>query len=143
MIDESGAPILIELNPRCTQLGHFELPERGSLAGAFSASLRGEAPPRPESPIRHRTIALFPQALAGGELCTPYIAASYHDVPTEEPRLVRELELPSWPQRQWLSRLYHGFARLRPTKPLAFEPPQVIDDSGTAICAAVARANTR
>ncbi len=137
MIDESGVPILIELNPRCTQVGHFELPGRGSLAGVFSASLRGEGPPRPDRPILRKTIALFPQALAGGALCAPYIAASYHDVPTEEPRLVRELERPSWPQRQWSSRLYHRFSPLRPSKPVAFEPPPPANDAGNAICAAV------
>jgi hypothetical protein len=139
MIDESGEPMLIELNPRCTQLGHFELPEQGSLAGVFSASLQCESPPRPDRPLLHKTIALFPQALAAGELCTPYIAASYHDVPTEEPRLVRELELPSWPQRQWTSRLYHHFSALRPNKPLAFEPPRIADDPSGTIGSAVGR----
>lgn len=139
MIDESGEPILIEMNPRCTQLGHFELPEQGSLAGVFSASLRGEPPPKPDRPVRQKTIALFPQALAAGELCTPYIAASYHDVPTEEPRLVRELELPSWPQRQWTSRLYHHFSRLRPNRALAFEPPRAADSPGRAIGSVVGR----
>jgi hypothetical protein len=139
MIDESGEPILIELNPRCTQLGHFELPGRGSLAGAFSSSLRGEPLPLRDHPITQKTIALFPQALRAGELCAPYIAASYHDVPTEEPRLVRELALPSWPQRQWLSRLYHRFSRTRPNQPIAFEPP--VDAGGRAICADVSREN--
>ncbi len=127
MIDESGAPNLIEMNPRCTQLGHFELPERGSLAGVFSAALQGKPLPRPMHPIWHKTIALFPQALAGGGVAAPYIGASFLDVPTDEAQLVRELRLPPWPMRQWPSRLYHRFLPLGPSRPVTFEPPQGID----------------
>jgi carbamoylphosphate synthase large subunit len=122
MIDEAGEAHLIEMNPRCTQLGHFELPDRGSLAGVFSADLRGEAL-RVDRPIQSSVIALFPQALAGGPACSPYIAQSYHDVPTEESALVDELSLPSWPQRQWTSKLYHRFFPFRPSQPLSFEKP--------------------
>jgi hypothetical protein len=125
MIDQSGEAVLIEMNPRCTQLGHFELPERGSLAGAFAASLRGEVPSRPRQPIPCQTIALFPQALAGGELCRPYLAAAHHDVPREAPELVRELELPSWPRRRWLSRLYHRWVRVPPAQPVVFDVPEL------------------
>jgi len=120
MIDAAGIAHLIELNPRCTQLGHFELPDRGSLAGVFSADLRGEAL-RVDRPIQSSLIALFPQALLGGSVCAPYIALSHHDVPTEEPALVDELSLPSWPQRQWASRLYHRVFPFRPSEPLCFE----------------------
>ncbi len=120
MIDAAGIAHLIELNPRCTQLGHFELPDRGSLAGVFSADLRGEAL-RVDRPIQSSLIALFPQALLAGSVCAPYIAQSHHDVPTEEPALVAELSLPSWPQRQWASRLYHRVFPFRPSEPLCFE----------------------
>jgi hypothetical protein len=35
----TGAPYLIELNPRCTQLGHLRLPGQGDLAGSLVARL--------------------------------------------------------------------------------------------------------
>jgi carbamoylphosphate synthase large subunit len=117
----TGAPYLIEMNPRCTQLGHIELPARGSLAGAFSAALRGEPRPRAQNPIRKETIALFPQALAAGEACRPYIDASYHDLPSEDPLLMAELLLKSWPQRRWVARLYHAFNPQDRADPIVFE----------------------
>jgi hypothetical protein len=117
----TGIPYLIEMNPRCTQLGHIDLPRMGSLAGAFSAALRGEPRPRTQNPIRKETIALFPQALAAGEACHPYIDASYHDLPSEDPLLMAELLLKSWPQRRWVARLYHAFNPQDRADPIVFE----------------------
>jgi len=37
------------------------------------------------------------------------LRSGYHDVPWDEPQLVRELLQKPWPERQWLSRLYHHF----------------------------------
>jgi ATP-grasp domain len=122
MIDaNTGVPYLIELNPRCTQLGHLELPDQGSLAGVFSAALRSKPRPRPKQPIRNGTIALFPQALAAGDACRPYVEASYHDVPRGEPQLVDELKLGPWPQRQWAARLYHALRPIPPQNPTVFD----------------------
>jgi hypothetical protein len=118
----TGEPYLIEMNPRCTQLGHIEFTGEGSLAGVYSALLRGEArPPIVQNAVREDKIALFPQAFAAGEVCRPYLAGSYHDVPSEEPRLVAELKLKSWPQRRWASRLYHAIRPVNRTDPLLFE----------------------
>jgi hypothetical protein len=117
----SGVPYLIEMNPRCTQLGHIELAGQGSLAGVFCAALReGDRPPA-ERPVHANKIALFPQALAGGDACRPYLDSSYHDVPSDEPQLMRELMLNSWPQRQWAARLYHAFRPLSRAAPVVFE----------------------
>jgi hypothetical protein len=117
----TGVPYLIEMNPRCTQLGHIELAGEGCLAAALSAVLRGEPRPKAQNPIRGNTIALFPQALSAGEACRPYIDASHHDVPYEEPRLMRELMLNPWPQRRWAARLYHAFRPLTRASPIIFE----------------------
>jgi len=122
-------PYLIEMNPRCTQLGHIEFAGAGCLAGVLSAVLRGEAPPPVQNPILSDKIALFPQALAAGEACLPYIAASYHDVPSEEPGLRRALMLKSWPQRQWAARIYHSFKPLNQADPVLYED---IDSIGLA-----------
>jgi len=117
----TGVPYLIEMNPRCTQLGHIEFAGDGCLAGVLSAVLRGEPRPPAQHPVPDDTIALFPQALAAGDACRPHIDASYHDVPSEEPQLMRELMLKSWPQRRWGARLYHAFKPLDRVDPIFFE----------------------
>jgi carbamoylphosphate synthase large subunit len=117
----TGVPHLIEMNPRCTQLGHIEWAGEGCLAGVFSAALRSEPRPPVQNPIGENTIALFPQALAAGEVCRPYIDSGYHDMPVEEPQLLSELLLKSWPQRRWAARIYHVFKPLRRVDPVLFE----------------------
>jgi ATP-grasp domain len=111
----TGAAYLIELNPRSTQLGHLRLPGQGDLAGVFSAKLKGEDPPLEGDPITSDTVAFFPQAFSWNPQ-SPYLHRGYHDVPWEEPGLLRELLREPWPDRQWLARLYHFF---RPPKRLA------------------------
>jgi hypothetical protein len=117
----TDVPYLIEMNPRCTQLGHIELPNEGCLAGILSAVLRGDARPEVRDPIPSNTIALFPQALIAGETCRRHIEASYHDLPSDEPRLMEELVRKSWPRRQWASRLYHAFNPPQRVEPILFE----------------------
>ncbi len=117
----TGVPYLIEMNPRCTQLGHIEFAGEGCLAGVLSAAMRGEPRPLVQNPIRSDKIALFPQALAAGAVCRPHIDASYHDLPSEEPQLMGELMLKSWPQRRWGARLYHAFKPLDRVDPILFE----------------------
>ena len=117
----TGAPFLIEMNPRCTQLGHIELAGKSSLAGVLSAVLRNEPVPEVQNPIRNDTIALFPQALEAGEACRSYLDASYHDIPLEEPRLMSELLLKSRPQRRLAARIYHAFKPMERVEPVIFE----------------------
>jgi hypothetical protein len=120
----TGVPYLIEMNPRCTQLGHIEFADQGCLAGVLSAVLRGKPRPQVRNPIPAAdTIALFPQALAAGDACRPHIEASYHDVPSEAPRLMRELMLKSWPQRRWGARVYHALRPIDRVDTILFEDP--------------------
>lgn len=123
----TGTPYLIEMNPRCTQLGHIEFPGEGSLAGVLSAVLSGDPRPLPQNPVHDDTIALFPQALAAGKACLPYISANYHDVPADEPQLLRELMLKPWPQRQWAARLYHSIRPIRRAEPFIFNEREAAD----------------
>jgi len=108
----TGEAYLIELNPRCTQLGHLRVAGQGDLAAAMSARLRSQSPQEPEDCIEGDTVAFFPQTFNWNPEST-YLRHGYHDVPWEEPALVRELLRDSWPERQWLTRIYHHF---RPTK---------------------------
>jgi hypothetical protein len=106
-------PYLIEMNPRCTQLGHFRFGATPNLADIFMANLRGESPGATGDSLPLDTVALFPQALnaLNGDSRSAY--HSYLDVPWDEPQLIRELKKDTWPERRWLSRLYHA------VKPLA------------------------
>jgi hypothetical protein len=121
-IIESGSdlPYLIEMNPRCTQLGHLEIPRSCSLAGALAAALMDRPPAMATQPLRSDLVALFPQALRAGDAVWPYVASGHHDVP-DDANLRRELSRDIWPRRRWISRLYHAFhVPLRP-EPALFE----------------------
>ena len=112
MIEAStGDPYLIEMNPRCTQLGHLEFLDQGSLAGVFTAKWRGIPLPRATKPIPLATIGLFPQALKTLPPDSRRLEGAYVDLPSDQPALAAELKLDSWPERRWVARLYH---RVRP-----------------------------
>jgi len=110
--ERSGAAYLIEVNPRCTQLGHLVVPGQGDLAGLLCARLGAPAAGRTQRPLASDVVAFFPQALAWSP-DSPYMQSCSHDVPWTEPRLVQELLRESWPDRRWLARAYH---RLRPRR---------------------------
>ncbi len=118
---DTNIPYLIELNPRCTQLGHLDFPDQGCLVGVLAAALRGEPCPRPHDPIQADTIAIFPQALAAGRVLAEHVKVSHLDVPRGESLLVEELKLRPWPQRQWAARLYHAFRPPDRLEPVVFE----------------------
>jgi hypothetical protein len=119
----SGDPYLIEMNPRCTQLGHLEFAGQGSLVAALCADLKGESLGLPLHPVRPGPIALFPQAFGKIAALSPHLDSSYHDIPWEEPRLVQELMLEPWPIRRWVARLYHLFRPVSRLVPVEFEVP--------------------
>jgi hypothetical protein len=118
---ETGTPYLIEMNPRCTQLGHLEFADQGSLAGAFSASLRGESPPEADDPIPFDTIALFPQGKNALRNTSRYRDGTYIDLPRNEPDLIAELEREPWPQRRWAARAYHAFRPIKRTAAIEYD----------------------
>jgi hypothetical protein len=116
---------LLELNPRCTQLGHLSLASQGDLAGIFASKLKGVALTPPSDVIRGEIIALFPQAFLLNHK-NPYLSLGHHDVPWEEPALIRELLEGPWPDRQWPARLYHF---VRPPRTVVDMPIQVAEES--------------
>jgi ATP-grasp domain len=105
---DSDAAYLIEMNPRCTQLGHLQFPDQENLAATLCARLSD----RPTAPatvtIREPTIAFFPQAwrwkLGAADWPSPF-----HDIPWGEEVLIKNLLCEPWPDRQWPARLYHWF----------------------------------
>lgn len=109
---DSNDAYLLELNPRCTQLGHLRLANQGDLAGAYIGKLKERGRPEIQDPVKIDTIAFFPQAFLLNPK-NPYLVSGHHDVPWEEPALLRELLQGPWPERQWPARIYHFF---RPPK---------------------------
>lgn len=115
----TGRPYLIEMNPRCTQLGHLPLPGGNDLAGALWEKLSGEMRKREEDSVEGRVIAFYPQAgqwIKNGA----FPSGTFNDIPEGQPELVRELGRRSWPERQWISRIYHLFRPPRAVEPVAF-----------------------
>jgi hypothetical protein len=121
---KTGAAHLIEINPRCTQLGHLRLASQGDLAGVLSAKLRNRPIPAVTDPQDCRpgeTVAFFPQAIQWNPN-SPYLRYGKHDVPWEEPALVLELLRDAWPDRKWLSRIYHRYRARSTPEEVNFEP---------------------
>ncbi len=101
----SGKPYLIEMNPRCTQLGHLQFPGSGDLAGALCERITGRRKRQPTAPILNDLIAFFPQAWKSSTRGDDWYSA-FQDVPWEEKSLVKYLTQDPWPQRQWRSYAY-------------------------------------
>jgi hypothetical protein len=109
LIDQrTGLPYLIEMNPRCTQLGHLPLAGGNDLAGALCEKLIGRACTTSTPSVERQVVAFFPQAERWGGR-KPQSYGIYVDVPHGQTELVRELLRPSWPERQWISHIYRLF----------------------------------
>jgi ATP-grasp domain len=110
MEDESGAPFLIEMNPRCTPLCNLRLGEGRDLIGALWSQVSGKtlAPTPPAT--QNDVIAYFPQSWHW-DCQSKLLESSFHDVPWEEPELVRELLQLPWPDRSILARLDNRLRR--------------------------------
>jgi hypothetical protein len=121
----SGAAYLIEMNPRCTQLGHLPIAGQKDLAGLLCGELGAVAPHSPEeSPgnglTASDTIAFFPRALQTDPQSSD-LRDGYQDAPWAEPRLMEELLKEDWPDRQWQARLYHRLRPPRRNQPVSFD----------------------
>jgi carbamoylphosphate synthase large subunit len=119
---KSGNPVLLEMNPRATQMGHLMLDqaenEPTTLVAALWLAMTGDA--RRATKLARTSkarIAFFPQAtvLAAEE---PALRAAWLDEPTEEPTLLRELQRCPWHHRRWSARVYDTLRRPEPFAPV-------------------------
>jgi hypothetical protein len=84
----TGNAYLIEINPRTTQIGHLTLGLGRDLPAALYAAVSGAAiQPAPNLTEKH-TIVLFPGEWTRNPE-SAFLRSAYHDVPWEEPELVR------------------------------------------------------
>lgn len=91
----TGNAHLIEINPRATQVGHLALGPGRDLPAALYSALSGE-PLRPAKKVTDNdTITLFPQEWMR-DPASPFLTSGYHDVPWEEPELLRACVRKTW-----------------------------------------------
>lgn len=84
----TGSAVLIEINPRATQVGHLTLGPGRDLPAALVAAITGETIREAPQLTENGTIALFPQEWKRNPESS-FLRSGYHDVPWEEPDLVR------------------------------------------------------
>ncbi len=107
----TGRAYLIEMNPRCTQLGHLPIAGQGDLAGFLCSDPLGMRS-EDRSGISEEIITFFPRC--SSSLQRPVSAQDiYVDTPWEEPLLLQELTRCDWRERRWMGRFYY---RMRPNK---------------------------
>jgi carbamoylphosphate synthase large subunit len=115
----TDAAHLIEINARCTPLCHLALGQGRDPVGALTARLAGHAAPMSQPMTDKPLIAHFPQAWQQ-DPTSELLRAAFHDVPWEDPGLVRELVRAPYAQRGLLARLFgRSDRRVRPDLPLA------------------------
>lgn len=87
----SGRPLLIEMNPRPTQLAHLPLGPGRDLLAAYVREILGrpEVQDRPAVTTKDM-IAVFPQELLRDSE-SELIREAYHDVPWDAPKLIRRV----------------------------------------------------
>lgn len=113
---KTRAPYLIEINPRATPICHLPLGEGQDLPTALYARLTDTTPiAAPAVASNDDIIALFPGEWQRNA-ASPYLRSAYHDVPWQEPALVRDGVDRPWPERGFLAR---AWKRLR-AKPESF-----------------------
>jgi hypothetical protein len=98
----TGNAYLIEINPRSTQVGHLTLGPGRDLPAALYAAISGEAVQADRKVTENDTIALFPQEWIR-DSASSFLHSGYHDVPWEEPELVRACVNGRRTQSAWYS----------------------------------------
>jgi glutathione synthase/RimK-type ligase-like ATP-grasp enzyme len=94
---------LIEINPRATQVGHLTLGPGRDLPAALYAALTGQAVRPAPVATGQNTIALFPQEWIRDPE-SAFLHTAYHDVPWNEPELIRDCVSNRDKQTAWYSR---------------------------------------
>ena len=84
----TGHAYLIEINPRTTQVGHLALGTGRDLPAALFAAMSGTSVQPAAKVTEANLIALFPQEWMR-DPASEFLHSGYHDVPWEEPELLR------------------------------------------------------
>ena len=101
--EQTREAYLIEMNPRATQVGHLALGLGRDIPAALYAALSGKAVQPVPRLTENQTIALFPQEWIRDPQ-SPFLRSAYHDIPWEEPELVRDCVSNRRRQSGWYTR---------------------------------------
>lgn len=96
----TGDAYLIEINPRAPQIGHLQLGAGRDLPAALRAVLAGEPVRDTPRVTANQVIAFFPQEWLR-DPTSEFLRTAYHDVPWDEPELVRASVGETRIQRAW------------------------------------------
>lgn len=118
----TGNAQMIEMNPRNTPVCHLNLGPGQDLVEAMTAKLSGRTERHRPPTTSKDIIAFFPDAWQLDSE-SEFLRAGYHDVPWEEPALLRELLKPNRRDRYWFMR------QVRRRKGRKLEPPVAFPDS--------------
>ena len=88
ILDSSNVAWLLEMNPRVTQISHFFLADGTTLAGSLYGQMKRQLPRLPLGAVHQDLVALFPNEIIRSP-SSKYLRSCQHDVPWEEPDLVR------------------------------------------------------
>jgi hypothetical protein len=86
---------LIEINPRSTQVGHLALGAGRDLPAALYSAWSGEPLHAAPKVTENDTVTLFPQEWMR-DPASPFLTSGYHDVPWEDPELLRACIQKRW-----------------------------------------------
>jgi len=100
----TGASYMIEMNPRCTPIATVRLGPNRDLMEALVASVSGRAM-RERVPVTERDVIVYFPHTWRQDPSSVFLRTGYHDVPWEQPELVRALMLPELRERYWVMRL--------------------------------------
>jgi hypothetical protein len=106
----TGAAYLIEANPRATPISHLPLGAGHDLPAALYAQLAGTPQRTPPVTVDNDIIVMFPGEWHRNP-ASPYLRSDYHDVPWDEPALIRDCTDRPWSERGLVARLW---ARMSP-----------------------------
>jgi hypothetical protein len=98
--DASGLAYLIELNPRPTPICHLGGAFGDDLCGALWEKITGSSPRTALQRAEGRRVALFPQEWIR-RADSPHIERAFHDVPWQEPLLMKMLSAMGVEQMGW------------------------------------------
>jgi ATP-grasp domain len=100
----TGFAYLIEMNPRNTPICAVRLGPGHNLAEALVARLAGRPERQKPSRTEREILAFFPDTWMQ-DPSNQFLYNGYHDVPWEQPELVRVLMRPELRDRYWITRL--------------------------------------
>jgi len=99
----TGTAFMVEMNPRAVPLCHIPLGPGRDLVQAMLEQITGVSR-KPRIAATGQDLVIFFPGMSGEYPGSPLFAEGYHDVPWQEPEMLRELMKPEPKLRIWLRR---------------------------------------